>query len=160
MKTRELKIFVYEYGSIEELPEADRLLIISARKAAKSAYAPYSRFHVGTALLLANGEIICGNNQENAAFPTGLCAERLALFYAHARYPDVAVKAMAITALKHHSLVKEPVKPCGSCRQAMIESEYRFKQSIRIILDGKNRIEVFEGTGNLLPYAFKPGSPG
>ena len=160
MRTRELKIFVYEYASIQDLPEADRQLVISARRVAQSAYAPYSRFQVGAALLLANGEIICGNNQENAAFTTGLCAERVALFYAHARYPDVAVKTLAITALKNHDLVKEPVKPCGSCRQAMIESEFRFEHPIRIILDGKNQIEVFEGIKNLLPYAFKPGSPG
>ena len=160
MQTRELKIFVCEYGSIEELPEADRQLIYSARDAAQKAYAPYSHFYVGAALLLANGEVICGNNQENAAFPAGLCAERVVLFYAHARYPDVAVKSLAVTAIKNQILTNDPVKPCGSCRQALIESEFRFKQPIRIISDGKERIEVFEGAENLLPYPFKPGLQG
>jgi cytidine deaminase len=158
MQTKEFRVFVHEYASAEDLPENDRQLVYAARDASTKAYAPYSRFYVGAALRLANGEIISGNNQENAAFPTGLCAERVALFYAHARYPDVAVKALAITAKKDQDLVIDPVKPCGSCRQAIIESEYRFNQSIRLILDGKQKIQVFDGVENLLPFAFKPGS--
>jgi cytidine deaminase len=109
-------------------------------------------------LILENDEIITGNNQENAASPTGLCAERVALFYANATYPDIAVKAMAVTASNSNGLVDGPVKPCGSCRQAMVETEVRYKQPIRIILDGKKKIQVFEGVENLLPFAFKPES--
>lgn len=159
MQTKEFRVFVHEYDSVEDLPEEDRQLVFSAREAATRAYAPYSRFYVGASLRLANGEVISGNNQENAAFPTGLCAERVALFYAHSRYPDAAVDALAITANKDQDQVKDPIKPCGSCRQAIIESEYRFNRPIRLILDGKQKIEVFDGVENLLPFAFKPGLP-
>ncbi len=158
MRTKELRIFVYEYNSVWDLPEADQLLIHKAREASKKAFAPYSGFYVGAAVKLEDGTIICGNNQENAAFPTGLCAERVALFYAHATFPDIAVKAMAVTAVNKNGIVDGPVAPCGSCRQALIESEVRFKLPIRIILDGKKKIQVFENTGNLLPFAFKPES--
>jgi cytidine deaminase len=158
MRTKELRIFVYEYNSVWELPEADQPLVFAAREAAKNAFAPYSGFSVGAALLLINGKVITGNNQENAAFPTGLCAERVALFYAHANYPDVSVKALAVTASNANGLVNDPVKPCGSCRQAMVESEVRFKSPIRIILDGNKKVQVFEGIDNLLPFAFKPES--
>jgi cytidine deaminase len=158
MRTKELRIFVYEYTSLPDLPEADQKLILAAREAAKLAYAPYSKFYVGAALLLNNGEIVSGNNQENAAFPTGLCAERVALFSAHANFPEAAVKTLAVTAYNSNGLVEGPVKPCGSCRQAMVETEVRFKQPMRIILDGKKKIQVFEGVDNLLPFAFKPES--
>jgi cytidine deaminase len=158
MRTKELRIFVYEYTSLPDLPEADQKLILAAREAAKLAYAPYSKFYVGAALLLNNGEIVSGNNQENAAFPTGLCAERVALFSAHANFPETAVKTLAVTAYNSNGLVEGPVKPCGSCRQAMVETEVRFKQPMRIILDGKKKIQVFEGVDNLLPFAFKPES--
>jgi cytidine deaminase len=158
MRTKELRIFVYEYTSLPDLPKADQKLILAAREAAKRAYAPYSKFYVGAALLLNNGEIVSGNNQENAAFPTGLCAERVALFSAHANFPETAVKTLAVTAYNSNGLVEGPVKPCGSCRQAMVETEVRFKQPMRIILDGKKKIQVFEGVDNLLPFAFKPES--
>lgn len=158
MRTKELRIFVYEYNTVWDLPEADQQLVMAAREAAKDAYAPYSGFSVGAALRLADGKIVSGNNQENAAFPTGLCAERVALFYAHATYPGLSVKAIAVTASNKSGLVDGPVSPCGSCRQALIESEVRYGEPIRIILDGKKKIQVFEDTGNLLPFAFKPES--
>lgn len=158
MRTKELRIFVYEYPSVYDLPESDQNLVFAAREASERAFAPYSKFHVGAALLLENGEIFSGNNQENAASPTGLCAERVALFYANATFPETAVKAIAVTASNSRGLVDGPVKPCGSCRQALVETESRFKQSIRIILDGKKKIQVFEGVDNLLPFAFKPES--
>ena len=160
MRTKELRIFVYEYDTVLELSEADRRLVFAARDASKKAYAPYSRFHVGAALLLENGEILQGNNQENSAFTNGLCAERVALFYANANFPDVPVKALAVTAENINGLVAEPVKPCGSCRQVMVETETRFKKPIRVILDGKKKIHIFEGVDNLLPFAFKPDSLG
>ncbi|WP_241558288.1 cytidine deaminase [Mariniphaga sediminis] len=156
MQTKELHIFVYEYSTIWDLPETDQQLVFAAREAVRRAYAPYSGFYVGAALLLANGEVVSGNNQENAAYPTGLCAERVALSYAHSQYPDVAVKTLAVSAFNANGIINEPVKPCGSCRQVMMETEVRGKQLIRIILDGKKKIQVFEGVSNLLPFAFKP----
>lgn len=158
MRTKELRIFVYEYSSVWDLPEADQQLVLAAREAAQGAFAPYSGFFVGAALRLSDGKIIIGNNQENAAFPTGLCAERVALFYAHASNPDKAVKALAVTAANKNGLIEGPVSPCGSCRQALIESEVRYGEPIRIILDGKKKIQVFEDVGTLLPFAFKPES--
>ena len=158
MEKKELLICVEEYSSVEELAEGDRELVMAAREASKSAYAPYSNFHVGAALLLENGMTFKGNNQENSAFTAGLCAERVALFYANAAFPEVPVKSLAVTAENSNGLIPDPVKPCGSCRQAMIETESRFRQPIRIILDGKSKIQIFEGVENLLPFAFKPDS--
>jgi cytidine deaminase len=129
---------------------------MACREAALNAYAPYSKFHVGAAVLLANNEIITGNNQENAAYSTTLCAERVALFYANSIYKDIPVTAIAVTASTSHGITHEPVKPCGSCRQALMETEVRFGRAIRIILDGRNKIQVFDGVENLLPFAFKP----
>jgi cytidine deaminase len=133
-------------------------LIQKARKAAGGAYAPYSKFRVGAAVLLENGEIVIGNNQENAAYPSGLCAERVALFYANASHPGVAVKAIAISAIDENGEVHESVTPCGSCRQVMLESEYKFGKPIKIILDGAKKILVVEGVESLLPLSFKPDS--
>ena len=158
MRTKELRILVYEYSNVLDLPLSDQQLVFEAREASKKAYAPYSGFSVGAAILLSNEKIIIGNNQENAAFPNGLCAERVALFYANANYPKVPVKAVAITASNKNGLIDGPVSPCGSCRQALMETEVRYKLPIRLILDGKQKIQVFEGTGNLLPFAFKPES--
>ena len=158
MRTKELRIFVYEYNTVWDLPEEDQKLVFAAREASCDAYAPYSRFRVGAALLLDNQKIVSGNNQENAAFSVGLCAERVALFYAGATNPGVPVKTMAVTAFTHEGLIENPVKPCGSCRQALYETEHRFTKPIRMILDGKKKIQVFDGIENLLPFAFKPES--
>lgn len=154
MKTTEIKIVVSEFENIGELPENDQNLLIEARNITALAYAPYSGFHVGAAVLLSNGKIITGNNQENSAYPSGLCAERVALFYANANFPDSEVKAIAISAAKNGVLVNEPVKPCGSCRQALAEAEVRFGSPIRIILDGKDSIMVLDGVESLLPLSF------
>lgn len=156
MRTKELRIFVYEFDDISELPESEQKLVQEARKIAGSAYSPYSGFSVGAALELNNREIVVGNNQENAAFTPGLCAERVALFYANSMYPDLPVKTLAVTASNKKGMIVEAVKPCGSCRQAILETEVRFKQPIKLILDGKNKIQVFEGVEGLLPFAFKP----
>lgn len=156
MRNKEIRINFQEYDTLEELPQSDRELVEKARKAAKNAYAPYSKFNVGAALLLENGEVIEGNNQENADFTDGLCAERVALFYAHSRYPGVPVITLAVSAQNHHGPVKEPAQPCGSCRQVMVETEVRFQKPIRIILDGKDEIHVLDGAESLLPMAFKP----
>jgi cytidine deaminase len=154
MKTTEIKIVVYEFENIGELPENDQHLLIEARRITALAYAPYSGFHVGAAILLENGMIITGNNQENSAYPSGLCAERVALFYANANYPDSKVKTIAISAAKNGILVNESVKPCGSCRQALAETEVRFETPIRIILDGQDSILVLHGVESLLPLSF------
>lgn len=154
MKTTEIKIVVHEFESFGELPENDQYLLNEARRATKQAYAPYSGFHVGAAILLGNGLIVSGNNQENSAYPSGLCAERVALFFANANYPDSAVKTIAISAAKNGVLVNEPVKPCGACRQALIETEVRFKHPIRVILDSSDKILVLNGVESLLPLSF------
>lgn len=156
MQRKELRIKVCEYDAIEELPVEDQHLLLAARGASKNAYAPYSGFCVGAALLLENGEIITGSNQENADFTDGLCAERVALFYANSTYPKEAVKAIAVTAKNAHGFLENPAQPCGSCRQVLVETESRYKNKVRIILDGRKKIQVFEGADNLLPFAFKP----
>jgi cytidine deaminase len=154
MKTTEIRIVVFEYQNIEELAENDRILLTKARNITVSAYAPYSNFHVGAAVLLSNGEIITGNNQENSAYPSGLCAERVALFYANANFPDSEVVTIAVSAAKNGVLVNEAVKPCGSCRQALAETEVRFNKPIRIILDGQDSILLLNGVESLLPLSF------
>lgn len=158
MRKKELQIFVYEYDNVLELPENDKKLILAAREASENAYAPYSKFHVGAALMLENGMVIKGNNQENADFTDGLCAERVALFYANANYPDLKVLAMAVTAKNEKGFLKEPAQPCGSCRQAIVEAEVRFKHPIRLILDSVKKIMVVENAESLLPFAFKPAA--
>jgi cytidine deaminase len=154
MKTTEIKIVVHEFENIAELPANDQILLQEARRVSSTAYAPYSGFYVGAAVLLENGMVVTGNNQENSAYPSGLCAERVALFYANANYPDSGVKAIAISAAKNGVLVHEPVKPCGGCRQAMAETEVRFENKIRIILDGQDSILVLNGVESLLPLSF------
>ncbi|MBC8004330.1 MAG: cytidine deaminase [Verrucomicrobia bacterium] len=154
MKTTEIRIIVQEFDNICELNGEDQHLLTEARKITASAYAPYSGFHVGAAIQLGNGMIITGNNQENSAYPSGLCAERVAMFYANANYPDSEVKTIAVSASKNGELVKEAVKPCGSCRQALAETETRFDTRIRIILDGQDSILVLQGVESLLPLSF------
>ncbi|MCX6257361.1 MAG: cytidine deaminase [Bacteroidia bacterium] len=154
MKTTEITTIVYEYNSVDELNAQDRNLIEKARQATKSSYAPYSGFQVGAAVLLANGEIICGSNQENAAFPSGLCAERVSVFAANAGFPDVPVIAVAVASFSGNEFTPMPVPPCGSCRQVMLETQERFKYPIRIILSGKDRIWIVEGIDKLLPLSF------
>lgn len=158
MIQREFQVAYREYAGIEELSPELAGLVKRAREITGKAYSPYSGFQVGAAVLLANGAVICGNNQENAAYPSGLCAERTALFYANANYPDIPVVALAISAANSRGRVKEPVKPCGSCRQVILESEARFGRPVQIILDGLNGIHLFDGIDNLLPFSFKPAS--
>jgi cytidine deaminase len=154
MKTTEIKIIVREFENIGELPVEDQHLLLEARKITEQAYAPYSGFHVGAAILLENGQVVAGNNQENSAYPSGLCAERVTLFYANANFPDSAVKTIAISAAKNGILVSEAVKPCGGCRQALAEAEVRFGKPIRIVLDGQDSILVLNGVESLLPLSF------
>ena len=120
--------------SYDELTDIDKELVDLAKQATKNAYAPYSKFHVGAALLLTNGVIVKGNNQENAAFPSGTCAERTAIYYAHATYPEETVETLAIAAFFEGKFLDVPVSPCGACRQAILEYETLAKKPIKIIL--------------------------
>ncbi|MCF8295467.1 MAG: cytidine deaminase [Bacteroidales bacterium] len=150
-KTIQIAYLTYPH---QEVSESLQQVVQSAIEASDYAYAPYSNFRVGAAVLLENGLIIKGNNQENAAYPSGLCAERVALFYANANYPDVPVKAIAITAFNTHGMISTPVAPCGSCRQVLLESETRYQQAIKIILIAKDTIVEFQSAADLLPNNF------
>ena len=118
------------------------------------SYAPYSRFSVGAAALLANGIVITGTNQENAAYPSGLCAERITLFYANSQYPDQPVMTLAIAARTEKDFIDLPIPPCGACRQVILETEKRYKQPIRILLYGKKEIYEVKSICDLLPLSF------
>jgi cytidine deaminase len=132
----------------------EKKLVDSAKAAVFGAYAPYSKFRVGAAALLSDGKIITGNNQENAAFPSGLCAERTALFYAHAAFPDETVQALAIAAYTGGKYVDRPISPCGACRQVMLETEMRAGKPVKIILYGAKETFIVTDAGDLLPLAF------
>ncbi|MCF8428727.1 MAG: cytidine deaminase [Bacteroidia bacterium] len=146
---------IQQFDSIEELNTVSKNLLLSAKEAAKNAYAPYSKFNVGCALLLENGEIILGNNQENIAYPSGLCAERTAVFYAGANYPTIPIKMLAVSAFAKSYEVNKPVMPCGACLQSISEFELRFSKPIQIILQGNSGpIYIAEGTKTFLPFQF------
>ena len=137
-----------------ELSAGDRSLIEAARKACASSYAPYSHFHVGAALRLADGTIVLGCNQENASFGATQCAERNALHHAACYYPKVAPVALAIAAKAGGKFLNSPIPPCGICRQAILETEDRYDQKVRILLYGSEGTWVCEGVENLLPLQF------
>jgi len=143
------------YDSEKELPGEDHDLLLLAREATKSSYAPYSHYHVGTAVKLSNGIIVKGSNQENVSFPAGLCAERTAMFAAASEYPGITVEAIAITAVTASFEVNEPVSPCGICRQVIVEYEMKQNRKIRVILGGHSgEVFIFNGMESLLPLAF------
>ena len=148
----ETRVEVYAVG---ELDNIYRQLYEAAFEASKKAYAPYSKFHVGAAVLLENGEILSGNNQENAAYPSGLCAERTTLFYANSRYPEQAVTTLAIAARNEQGeFLDDPIPPCGACRQVMLETETRHQRPMRILLYGRKGIYEIKRVGDLLPLSF------
>ena len=156
MEIQKITINIEQYTQPDELTQEDQNLLLEAKNATENSYAPYSEFHVGAAVLLENGKIIKGSNQENSAYPSGLCAERVALFYANSQYPDVAVKAIAITAKADHFIIESPIAPCGACRQVMAETEHRQKHKIRIIMQGTNGpVIATKGIENLLPLVFQ-----
>lgn len=144
-------IKVYEF---DELNKADQNLMTTAMEATTRSYAPYSKFSVGAAALLADGTIVTGTNQENAAYPSGLCAERTTLFYANSQYPDQPVTTLAIAARTEKDFIDLPIPPCGACRQVILETEKRYKQPIRILLYGKEAIYEVKSIGALLPLSF------
>ena len=138
----------------DELPPAEQALVQKAIDATNNSYARYSNFHVGAACLLENGNIVIGANQENAAFPSGLCAERTAIFAAQANHPDQPITTLAIAARNANGLLKSPISPCGACRQVVLEIEDRYQRPVRILLYGTEGIYVFESIKDLLPFSF------
>lgn len=152
---KEFKFSYSQYQSINELDKADQELAKLAIDAMKNAYAPYSKFHVGAALRLENGEMILGNNQENIAYPSGLCAERVALFYSGANYPGIAIQTLCIVAKGDLIPNNAILSPCGSCRQVMLESENRQKNPIKVILINQDgSLYVVDSVKFLLPFGF------
>jgi cytidine deaminase len=137
-----------------ELNPVEKKLVEAAKEAVKRAYAPYSQFHVGAAVLLTNNEIVTGNNQENAAFPSGTCAERTALFYANSRFPDAAADTIAIAAYTQGDFTDDPISPCGSCRQVILEAQNRYNHPVQLLLYGKKAIYKVEKISDLLPLSF------
>ena len=137
-----------------ELSAEQQALIQVAKDQTNRSYCPYSHFHVGAAALLGNGEIIRGCNQENAAYPSGLCAERSALFAAGAQYPDQPVKRLAIACFTSGHFTKEPGSPCGACRQVMTETEHRYGGKMEVLLYGEDETYVFDSAADLLPLVF------
>jgi cytidine deaminase len=155
MMTTNIISFSYsEFNKPEELSPDDRDLIYASRDAALNAYAPYSKFRVGAAIRLESGTIVSGANVENAAFPSGICAERSALSNSVSNHPDDKPVAIAIAAMTVDGLSEDPVPPCGNCRQVIAEEESRTGNQIRIILSGKNKIMVIESVSSLLPLQF------
>lgn len=143
-----------DFCSVDDLSETERKLVEKACEATKNSYAPYSKFNVGAAVLLKNGKIITGANQENAAFPSGLCAERTAIFAAQANYPDQPICILAIAARDANGLRNKPITPCGSCRQVVLEVEERYKQPVEILLYGRSGIYRIKSIKDLLPLSF------
>ncbi len=145
------KIAVYP---LEDCTETEKKLIEAAKKATEKAYAPYSGFSVGAALLLENGEIVSGNNQENAAYPSGLCAERTTVFYANANFPEEKVIAIAIAANHKGSFTEDVITPCGACRQVLLETENRFHSPMKVLMYSEKGVYVMESIRDLLPLSF------
>jgi cytidine deaminase len=154
MTIRNISTSWTEYNSIDELNESDKELVLAAREAALNAYAPYSKFRVGAAVKLETGIIIKGANVENAAFPSGICAERNALSFSASNYPLVKPIAIAVAAFTEDGLSKQPVPPCGNCRQVIAEEEFRNNINIKVILSGESKIQIIEKGGDLLPLQF------
>lgn len=141
--------------SYTELSDDERRLVDAARKAVDGAYAPYSHFHVGAAILLDNGVIVTGANQENAAFPSGTCAERTTCYYAHARWPEARFEAIAVAARgTDGEFVADPVAPCGACRQALLEYETLAGHDVRVLLAGRDKVYILPSVHSTLPLAF------
>lgn len=155
MKEIKIESTIYVFDTLEELPKDIVLLMNKAIEAREKAYAPYSNFNVGAALLLDNNEIITGSNQENASYPSGLCAERTAIYYANSQYPNNRIVRMAITAGSKKNKTESPIPPCGACRQAISEYEVKQNSAIEIYFMGEvGKIAKSNSLANLLPFIF------
>lgn len=156
MKTISREIFFEEYQSFDELPQEEKDLVKAAIAASAGSYSPYSGFRVGAAVLLDNGETVTGSNQENIAYPSGLCAERVALFHAQSEFPESSVRMLAIAARTDTGKVMDPVMPCGSCRQVMAEYEDRHNTPMKVFMvNGEGKTLVAKNMEALLPMRFK-----
>lgn len=155
MENKSITIQYKEYTGICELPAEEKNLLEKAINATKGSYSPYSRFRVGAAVLLSNGEIVIGANQENAAYPSGLCAERTALFSAHTLYPESKVLAIAITAVdKDGNMLPTITYPCGACRQVMAEYQTLANSPTKVIIGSSRAVQVFESIESIMPFMF------
>ena len=144
---------------LSELSAQEQQLVANSKAAFKTAYAPYSGFLVGASVLLENGEVINGSNQENIAYPSGLCAERVALFYAGAKFPDVKINTVAISVLSKNFEVNDVISPCGACRQVMAEYEDKQHRPIKVILHSPtDEVLIANKVEDLLPFMFKSPS--
>jgi cytidine deaminase len=140
--------------TLEEMDSSMRELVEKAKAMTQNAYCPYSHLHVGAAARLADGQIVAGSNQENAAYPSGLCAERTTLFAANANNPNTPVEALAIACYTQGHFTKDAASPCGACRQVMLETEHRFGKPMQVILYGEDMCYVFDSAADLLPMNF------
>lgn len=154
MEQKEIHITYSQFGSVEEMNAEDRELVSASIEAMSGAYAPYSHFHVGAAVRLSNGQIVRGANQENAAFPSGLCAERTAMFAASSKYPDKDMLSIAIAGGVHGRLGSTPASPCGACRQVMAQYQTKSGKPMSIIMVADGKILKFEKVDDLLPMIF------
>ncbi len=155
MKKQHIGFDLFIYDDQDKLAASERRLLEKAIEARKNAYAPYSHFQVGAAVLMENGEVVIGNNQENASYPSGLCAERVAVFQAGALYPGVAILAIAISAASKNHVLDTPAGPCGNCRQAILEYEIKQRSPISLLLQGeKGAIYKCNSLKDILPLAF------
>ncbi len=155
MKKQKIGFELSVYDRKEDLSQIEQKLLSEAEEARENAYAPYSNFKVGAAVLLENGETVIGNNQENASYPSGLCAERVAIFQTGAKYPGVTIKSIAISATSNDYVVDKPAGPCGNCRQSIIEYEQKQKSPISLLLSGeKGQIFKCDSVADILPLAF------
>lgn len=155
MKTITHTILIDSYSDAAELSAADRSLLEEARKATAKAYAPYSHFHVGAVLTLSNGETVTGTNQENASFPAGICAERVALSTASVQFPGIRIEALAVSYDNKQGPSVHPISPCGICRQTLLEYEQKQNHPIRLILGGQSGpVYVVPSANDLLPMSF------
>jgi cytidine deaminase len=154
IRTNNISFSYTEYEKTEELTAEDQELVEAARNAAMNAYAPYSNFKVGAALRLSSGKIICGANVENAAFPSGICAERNALANSVANYPDDKPVAMAIASRTNNEVNEDFPSPCGFCRQVIAEEEFRTGNKIKLLLSGRHKTFEIESVADLLPLQF------
>lgn len=156
MKKISTCVEILEVNDVTELTLAEQNLVSKAYEAAKNAYAAYSGFHVGCSLLLENNEIITGSNQENIAYPSGLCAERVALFYAGSKFPDIKIKTLVAVAFSKIGNIDNMLSPCGGCRQVMVEYEHRQNQTYNVILGGSNgKFYKIPSAESLMPFTFQ-----
>jgi len=158
MKQKNISFSYKEFDKAEELDADDRELLVAAQKATANSYSPYSGFSVGAALRLESGRIVTGTNVENAAFPSGICAERNAISSAVSCYPGDKPVALAIAAFSGGSFTSDPVSPCGNCRQVIAEEEYRNSKNIRLILGGSIKIRIIDKGADLLPIQLNSDS--